>query len=85
MLFRLKMSVEDAIAAYTSVAKTVFTEKKLPHQEGTFKATLLESAIVKIIRSQTKHVDEKEARAMQLLNKEGPKWYPQCFLPPISF
>jgi len=78
MLFRLKMSVEDAITAYTSVAKTVFTEKKLPHQEGTFKATLLESAIVKIIgKSQTKHVDEKEARAMQMLNKEGPKWYPQ--------
>ena len=84
MLFRLKMSVEDAITAYTSVAKTVFTEKKLPHQEGTFKATLLESAIVKIIE-QTQHVDEKGARAMRMLNKEGPKWYPVCFSPAFSF
>ena len=80
MLFRLKMSVEDAIAAYTNLAATAFTEKKLPHQKGTFKATLLESAIVNIIK-QTQRVDEKEARAMRILNNEGPKWCLQSTFP----
>ncbi len=80
MLFRLKMSVEDAVDAYTNVAKTVFMSKKLPHQEGTFKATRLESAIVKIIEK-TQHVDEKKARKMRMLDKEGPKWCPQCAFP----
>jgi len=82
MLFRLKMSVDDAIEAFTDLASTVFTEKKLPHKVGTFKATLLESAIVKIIgQSQTKPVDETVARAMQMLDQEGPKWCPPVLSP----
>jgi len=79
MLFRLKMSVEDAIKAYTSVAKTVFTSKKLPHKEGTFKATLLRSSIVEVIM-QTQLVDETDARGMRMLDKEGPK----CFVCAMS-
>ncbi|KAJ6582705.1 FabD/lysophospholipase-like protein [Mycena vulgaris] len=49
MLGRLQMTVADAIKAYDSLAQAVFSEKKHMGQDGTFKASLLEAAIKKIV------------------------------------
>jgi len=73
MLFRLRMSIEDAIKAYTDLAKRVFSEKKWPHQQGTFKASLLEDAILCIIELQL-NVEKNEANGVPMLDEEGPKW-----------
>ncbi|KAF8532807.1 acyl transferase/acyl hydrolase/lysophospholipase, partial [Trichophaea hybrida] len=49
MLGRLRMSTEDALNEYTELAEYVFGERKLPFQDGLFKAARLEEAIKRIV------------------------------------
>ena len=72
MLFRLQMTIDDAIKAYTTFASRVFAEKKWFFQQGTFKSSLLEEAFLAIIQSGLK---EGNPRMVRLLDEEGPKWY----------
>jgi len=72
MLFRLQMTIDDAIKAYTRFASRVFSEKKWFFQQGTFKSSLLEEAFLTIIQSGLK---EGDSRMVRLLDEEGPKWY----------
>jgi len=51
MLFRLQMTIYDAINAYTRFASRVFSEKKWFFQQGTFKSSLLEEVFLAIIQS----------------------------------
>jgi len=74
MLFRLQMSVDDTIAAYISLVKSVFSKKtKWGFQDATFKASLFEEAFLKIIQCQL-NIGTGEARKVLMLNDEGPKW-----------
>jgi len=71
MLFRLQMSIDAAIDAYMKLAEHVFSEKKWFFQEGTFKATRLEEAMLSII--QQSGIDDPQQ--VPLFDKDGPKWY----------
>lgn len=48
MLGRLRMSVDDAIRAYTALAKKVFSKVKM-FGDGKYKATNLEAAVREIV------------------------------------
>ena len=67
------MSIDEAINAYATLASMVFSEKKWFFQEGTFKATQLEDAIVSIIRERSTEADE-DPRDVKMLNEDGPRW-----------
>ena len=73
MLFRLQMSIDEAIDAYTTLTRNVFSEKKWFFQEGTFKASRLEDAIVSIVRVRSNETNG-DPRAVKMLNEDGPKW-----------
>src|SRR6266545_1714910 len=73
MLFRLCMSIEDSIKAYTVLAKRVFSKKKWLHQQGTSKTTLLEAVILRIIESAFKNIKGDAAKEVRMLNEEGHK------------
>ena len=73
MLFRLQMPIDEAIDAYATLARSVFSEKKWFFQEGAFKATQLEDAIVSIIRVRLTEADE-DPRDVKMLSEDGPKW-----------
>ena len=45
LLGRLRLSVPEAIDKYRLLAKQVFSEKKAPGKDGTFKASNLEKVI----------------------------------------
>ncbi|KAJ7438759.1 FabD/lysophospholipase-like protein [Mycena latifolia] len=60
MLGRLRMSVEDAIQAYDTLAQEVFSETKHFGQDGKFKASQLEAAIQKIVKENSASQDPKE-------------------------
>lgn len=68
MLFRLRMSIDAAIDAYTTLVEQVFSEKKSFLQEGIFKATRLEQAITTVIQA-----EGGDPRQL-LRNEHGPKW-----------
>ena len=74
MLFRLRMSVDEAIHAYAKFAKHVFSEQKLFFQDGKFKASRLEEAIMAIIQEALK-ISEVESRSVRVLDDEAAKWY----------
>ncbi len=67
------MSIDEAIDAYVTLARNVFSERKWFFQDGTFKASRLEEAIVSIIRVRSHEVDG-DLRAVKMLNEDGPKW-----------
>jgi len=72
MLFRLKMTIEDAIKAYVDLSIYVSAEKRRwPLEDSIFHSNRLESAIVSIIQSAS---NVKQARELRMLNKGGPKW-----------
>jgi len=71
MLFRLQMTIDAAIEAYLKLSEHVFSEKKWFFQEGTFKATRLEEAMLSIIQQN----EPGNPKQVPLLNNEGPKWY----------
>ena len=73
MLFRLEMSIDEAIDAYATLARRVFSEKKWFFHEGTFRASRLEDAIISIIRARSNEADG-DPRAVKMLNEDGPKW-----------
>jgi len=64
------MSIDEAIDAYATLAKRVFSEKKWFFQEGTFRASLLEDVIVSIVRARS----YGDPRAVKMLNQDGPRW-----------
>ena len=72
MLFRLRMSIDDTIKAYAKLARRVFLKKKWFFQEGTFKASSLENAVVAMIQGTTQQALPREIR---MLDEGGPKWY----------
>jgi len=57
MLGQLRMPVEDAIACYGALAKTVFGDVKR-FGDGKFKASNLENAIKDIVKKRTGQEDE---------------------------
>jgi hypothetical protein len=71
MLFRLRMSIDQAISAYVEITSHVFSQKKWPLQEGTFKASRLEEGIIRVIAATLK-VEEAEAVTMRMLNDQFP-------------
>jgi hypothetical protein len=60
MLGRLRMSVDDAIAAYAKLAKEVFSDVKPKGHEGRFKASKLEDAIKQIVGAHSASKDPEE-------------------------
>jgi hypothetical protein len=50
-LGRLRLSVPEAIDKYRLLAKEVFSDRKSPGKDGTFKASKLEKAIEDVIES----------------------------------
>ena len=73
MLFRLQMPIDEAIDAYATLAKRVFSKKKWFFQDGTFKASRLESALLDIIQLKL-GIEEADAREERMLNEPGSKW-----------
>ncbi|OBT54871.1 hypothetical protein VE04_04686 [Pseudogymnoascus sp. 24MN13] len=61
LLGRLRLSVPEAIDTYRALAQQVFSEKKAPGKDGTFKASNLEKAIKETIKSKLgkDHADDK--------------------------
>jgi hypothetical protein len=57
MLGRLRLSIDKAIEAYGDFASKVFSDKKLPWQDGMFKASNLEKAIRAIIQDSIEDPD----------------------------
>jgi len=74
MLFRLRMSVDEAIHAYARLAKHVFSAQKWFFKDGKFKASRLEEAIVTVIQEALK-IDEMESRSIRMLDEKAAKWY----------
>ena len=74
MLFRLRMTIDEAIAAYRGLATGVFSDKKWIFQDGTFKATRLEDAIVRVIKENLKIESDINARQVLLYDEHSPKW-----------
>jgi len=72
MLFRLRLSIDDAITHYITLANHVFSEQKWPFQNGKFKASRLEHAIVTIIQ-ETLEISPDEARSVRMLDDAGSK------------
>jgi len=80
MLFRLKMTIEDAIRAYVDLSIYVSAEKRRwPLEDSIFHSNRLETAIVSIIQSAS---NVKQPRELRMLNKGGPKW---CVVVGLSF
>ena len=73
MLFRLRMSVDQAVVAYTSLSKDVFSKKSALQPHKKTRASLLEGAIATIIHSSL-NVDKSRAEKILMLDDEGPKW-----------
>jgi hypothetical protein len=69
MLFRLRMPIDQAISAYVKLASHVFSKTKWAHQEGTFKASRLEEAIVEVIGTALK-IKRDEAIKTRMLNEQ---------------
>lgn len=74
MLFRLRMSVDQAIDAYERLAKGVFSSPKWFFKEGKFKASRLEEAIATVIQ-EALNIGEGESSTLCMLEEEGAKWY----------
>jgi len=73
MLFRLHMTIDNAIHAYKQFSEYVFSEKKFFFQEGTYKTSRLEQAIVGLL-SQQLRISEAEAREVHMWDEDAPKW-----------
>jgi len=69
MLFRLGMTVDQAITAYTRLSEDVFSKKAVLSRKKT-NASLLENAIANIILN----VDKSQAQKICMLDDTGPKW-----------
>lgn len=82
MLFRLKMTVDEAILAYTCLSADVFKPIILQSQKST--ASRLENAIAKAICSSL-DLSEIEGPEIRMLDEEGPKWRAPPPLVEISF
>ena len=72
MLFRLRMTVDHAIKAYTRLSKDIFSRKVLFSQMRT-NASLLEHGITRIIHL-TLGVDESQAQKINMEDDRAPKW-----------
>ena len=72
MLFRLRMTVDEAITAYAKLSEDVFSNKSVWSNMKT-NASRLENAIAKLINSSL-NVHERQARTMRMLDDNGPKW-----------
>ena len=67
--------MDDAIAAYIKLSKSVFSDKtRWPHKNSIFKASRLEDAVMEIIHSSLE-VGKRQAGEIRMLDTEGPKWY----------
>jgi len=84
MLFRLRMSADEAIRAYVTLAEHVFSSPKWGFQtrNGKFKATRLEDAIATVIQKAL-NMDEEESRSVRMLDEKAAKWYGlvHCYTP----
>ena len=72
MLFRIGMTVDEAITAYTTVSKNVFSIRSARSNMKT-RASLLENAVTTIIHSSLS-VDNIQAQNVRMLDDKGPKW-----------
>ena len=73
MLFRLRMTVDEAIVAYTRLSEDVFSKKTVLQQHKKRKVSQLENAIATVIHSSL-NVDKSRAEMIPMLDDEGPKW-----------
>ena len=72
MLFRLKMTVDEAITAYIKLSENVFSKKPVLSHTGT-NTSLLENAIINVIQPSLE-VDNSQAHKIRMLDDKGPKW-----------
>jgi len=72
MLFRLEMTIDEAIAAYRKLSESVFSKKSM-FPIKTTDASFLETAAADLIHSSL-CVDEIRARGIRMLANEQPKW-----------
>jgi len=74
MLFRLRMTIDDAVKTYADLSRNVFFEKRRwPFEDPIFKSNQLDSAITSIIQTAT-ILGVDQARNLRMLNQGGPKW-----------
>ena len=73
MLFRLGMTVDEAITSYASLSKYIFAKKTLLSSQKKTNASRLEDAIAKVIHS-TLNIDESQAQKILMLDDKGSKW-----------
>lgn len=61
LLGRLRLSAAEAIEAYEELAGKVFSEKKAPGKDGTFKASKLEEAVKSVLEARLGkvHADDR--------------------------
>lgn len=72
MLFRLGMNVDEAITAYKSLSKTVFSIKPM-WSNMKLSSSRLEHAIATIVHSRL-NVDMGQAQKIRMLDDKIPKW-----------
>ena len=72
MLFRLRMTVDEAITAYARLSEDVFSSKSVWSNMKT-NASRLENAIAKLVNSSL-NIHEGQAQTMSMLDDNGPKW-----------
>jgi len=73
MLFRLRMSIDEAITSYADLARRVFSVQKWFFKDGKFKASRLEEAIVIIIQKAL-GINEADARSVRMLDEKRTRW-----------
>jgi len=66
MLFRLRMSIDDAISAFVNLSNSVFSEKNIWSR----RSSRLEDGIVGIIQNAV----EGQAKELRMMDEGGPKW-----------
>jgi hypothetical protein len=75
MLFRLRMSVDDAINIWDRLAMQIFSKKKLFFKDGKYKASRLEDAVLQVIREAGL---ANSPRDEPLHCDAPPRWYVAC-------
>ena len=74
MLFRLRMSIDEAIRAYITLTKHDSSAQKGVFNEGNYSTSRLEEAIATVIQ-EALQIGEVESRSVRMLDEEAAKWY----------
>ena len=73
LLFRLQMTIDEAIVAYGKIATFVFSKRKLWFKKGTFKASRLEKVMTDVIATSL-GIGKAEAAKLCMSNEQIPDY-----------